>query len=39
VIYSGCSAHLATANQAAPVQSLGFWHSAELARLAKPPVL
>jgi hypothetical protein len=39
VIYSGCSAHLATANQAAPVQSLGFWHSAELVRLAKPPVL
>jgi hypothetical protein len=39
VIYSGCSVQLATANQAAPVQSLGFWHSAELVRLAKPPVL
>ncbi len=39
VIYSGCCAHLATANHAAPAQSLSFWHSAELVRLAKPPVL
>lgn len=39
VIYTGSSARLSAANHAAPVQLRSFWHSAELVRLAKPPVL
>lgn len=39
VIYSGCSARLAAANHASPEQWLSFWHSAELVRFSKPPVL
>jgi hypothetical protein len=39
VIYADSSARLATANHAAPAQLLSFWHSAELVRLIKPPVL